>query len=411
MTFNELNRIMEEKFGSMRLADIAREFDVTPQVVSNWKSRDQVPYKYVKILRKKITGQKNQRFATDTESDIITYNLGNREVSDQIDFLEIIRFLWSSIIKNKILFVLIPALITFYQVINLLFYVDPEYTSTARILPGSSNNKDRISGFAAQFGISVGPNPSDFSAAELYPDVIKSKELLKVLLSRRFNTIRFGNNKTLLQIITGHDDKSDNIKKDLLVYKGVRILKNKMIRISTSRISPLIDVSVNTFEPKLARDLVKAIIEELDTLQNNFKISRIKEKRIFIENRVAELDIDLNEAEEILKKFREANRNINSSPALLLEESRYERELMVLTQLYITLKNEYEQMQIEEVEESRMFVVLDEPEAPFKKTGPNRTKIVISYLLFGIIVSAGLVTLKNWMQLNWQKIIKPLFFT
>ena len=55
MTFNEFQKIFESKFGINHLADIARELKVTPQVVSNWKSRDRVPYKYVKKLRKLIS--------------------------------------------------------------------------------------------------------------------------------------------------------------------------------------------------------------------------------------------------------------------------------------------------------------------------------------------------------------------
>ena len=31
--------------------DIARELNVTPQAVSNWKARDKVPYKYIKKIR------------------------------------------------------------------------------------------------------------------------------------------------------------------------------------------------------------------------------------------------------------------------------------------------------------------------------------------------------------------------
>ena len=54
MTFTEIQKIFEDKFGTNRLADLARELGVTPQVVSNWKSRNQVPYKYIKILRGKI---------------------------------------------------------------------------------------------------------------------------------------------------------------------------------------------------------------------------------------------------------------------------------------------------------------------------------------------------------------------
>ena len=54
MKFTELQKQLKEKFGATKLADIAREFDVTPQVVSNWKSRNYVPYKYVQSLRSKI---------------------------------------------------------------------------------------------------------------------------------------------------------------------------------------------------------------------------------------------------------------------------------------------------------------------------------------------------------------------
>ena len=54
MTFDELQKILEKKFQIVRLADIARELSVTPQVVSNWKARNQIPYKYVKTIREKI---------------------------------------------------------------------------------------------------------------------------------------------------------------------------------------------------------------------------------------------------------------------------------------------------------------------------------------------------------------------
>ena len=54
MKFEELQAIVDQKLGIARLADIARELDVTPQVVNNWKTRGQVPYKYVKILNSKI---------------------------------------------------------------------------------------------------------------------------------------------------------------------------------------------------------------------------------------------------------------------------------------------------------------------------------------------------------------------
>ena len=55
MKFDELQKLLEDNFSTNKLSDIAYELGVTPQVVSNWKSRNQVPYKYVKIVRKKIS--------------------------------------------------------------------------------------------------------------------------------------------------------------------------------------------------------------------------------------------------------------------------------------------------------------------------------------------------------------------
>ena len=48
MKFTELQSILERKFNTSKLADIAHEFDVTPQVVSNWKARNQL---HINILK------------------------------------------------------------------------------------------------------------------------------------------------------------------------------------------------------------------------------------------------------------------------------------------------------------------------------------------------------------------------
>ena len=50
MKFSELQKIMEENYGADRPADIARELNVTPQAVNNWKIRE-FPYKYVRKIR------------------------------------------------------------------------------------------------------------------------------------------------------------------------------------------------------------------------------------------------------------------------------------------------------------------------------------------------------------------------
>ena len=53
------------------------------------------------------------------------------------------------------------------------------------------------------------------------------------------------------------------------------------------------------------------------------------EKRQFIDGRIADVKKDLEGAEETLKMFRERNRQIFGSPALLLEQERLVREVEV----------------------------------------------------------------------------------
>ena len=59
MRFEEFEQIMSSK-GYSTLAEISRILDSTPQAVSNWKSRDQVPHHIVnKIIENNESSQLN----------------------------------------------------------------------------------------------------------------------------------------------------------------------------------------------------------------------------------------------------------------------------------------------------------------------------------------------------------------
>ena len=49
MRFTDLEQIMQNR-GVETLAEIARNLKTTPQAVSNWKARDQVPYHIVEKI-------------------------------------------------------------------------------------------------------------------------------------------------------------------------------------------------------------------------------------------------------------------------------------------------------------------------------------------------------------------------
>jgi uncharacterized protein involved in exopolysaccharide biosynthesis len=156
------------------------------------------------------------------------------------------------------------------------------------------------------------------------------------------------------------------------------------------------NLSVSTFEPQFAADLCAVLIEELDRHQREYKTEKVKETRLFIEGRIIDVQKELEEAEEALKDFVNRNRQIQGSPALLLEQQRLTREATVLTGVFTTLKQQLEMTKIEEVKESALVQVLDPPEAPLYRDKPKRKLSVLLSLILGFGMAVGLAFVKEY---------------
>jgi len=418
MKFEELQAIVDQKLGIARLADIARELDVTPQVVNNWKTRGQVPYKYVKILNSKIKKIEESKFDLRRQDNNYKgkyYNFS--EVffvnSENISLLEILIAIYKHFINNykKILVLTFISIFFIYIKSN---YVDEKvFISKSTILPRNNQGMGSgVSTIASQFGVSLANAPVELSSAAMYPDIIMSRTLIKKILEHEFYTNRFKTSHPLWSILL-YDDGfvNTNSKRDTLVSisRAVNRFK-KIISVRSDIETSLVTINISTFEPDLASSIGESIIEELDNILKGFRLKRNTEKRNFIDARMIEIKLDLKELEEKLKIFRDQNRNIRQSPALLLEENRISREVNVQTQIYITLKQESELAQIEEVENSSMFSILDSPSVPLAR---SNTINIFMYIFYGITF-AGISTMcfiiEFWVRKNWSTFFKPLIF-
>ena len=174
------------------------------------------------------------------------------------------------------------------------------------------------------------------------------------------------------------------------------------------RNNPLLLLKISTFEAQFSADLGNAIIEVLKLIVDNINLSQVKEKKLFIDARIKEVSNELINSEEALKDFRIRNRNITSSPTLLLEQERLMRDEEVKTQIFINLKNQYELIRIEEVGGGSMFQILDYPEAPTGPTGIKSTDLYFISIVMGFILSIGIILGLDWYQSN-KKAIKTLF--
>jgi len=407
MKFLDLQLLLKDKFGIDHLADIARELDVTPQAVSNWKARDHVPYKYVIMIRKQIEKLNNEdplnidnqksdtEFTSPQTVNPIYFEEKTISLSDIILILA----------KNIKIIIIIPTILCSFIIIYTSLFKTELYQSSAKIMSSSGPpGPAQATGLAAQFGINL-PN-SQTQPQWVYPELVKSRTLARTMLERKFSTNRFGSNKSLLEILT-YSDKSNNIDYNFLIKNAVNKFIN-MIEIQQS--GSFYNLTITAIEPIFARDIAIALIDELDAHQREYNKSRTSKTRQFIEDRIINTRMELENAEEAFKNFRDSNRRIENSPTLQLEQQRLAREVSVLTGVFTTLKQQLETTKIEEVKVDEYVIILDSPEAPIFPISSGRKQKVLIAGFFGIALGIMIGFLREFLnddeKIHQNKIVK-----
>lgn len=396
MKFSELQDFLREAKGITALADIARELGVSPQSVSNWKTRDQVPYKYVLEIRKKYGNQEpvmsSQQPAASPQFPVNLYPPYYEEETISLrEIIDILKKNWKTVIIT-------PTVTCIISIIYVLFIAQPVYVATAKIIPSmGGGSTSQLRGLAARFGVAIpGGETGTVSLQLIYPEILQSRTLARALLKHNFDTEEFGPDQPLLKILT-YGEEEPEFGPDTLEKIAVKALLG-MIDVSKDRQSSILTLELSASEPQLAADIATVLIEELDRHQQQFKNSRVSEKRQFIEGRIAEVQVNLEKSEEELKQFRDRNRQIQNSPALLLKQERFIREVEVEKGIFITLKQEYELAKIQEVEEVTVVHVLDPPEAPLERSKPKRKQTVILAGILGIGGGIGIVFAREYWK-------------
>lgn len=401
MKFERLQKIMNAN-GFSKLADIARELNISPQALNNWKLRNQVPKKFSKYILENYntdlnTAASNEHAHNSTKdlhflkSRIKDPNQTFRGFEeDSISLWEIIFILKANV---KIIF-FTPSLLCTIAIFYLLFFADPIFTSSATLIPtNNQSGSGAISGLVNQFGLTI---PQTGTNKIAYREIIKSRTIAKKMIYKKFNTLKYGKDQSLLKLLT-YKNKRPSVGIDTLEQLAINALQN-LIKIREDIKTSIVTLNVNASEPRLAADIANALIEELNLHQKNFNSEQAAKKRIFIEERIKEVNVDLAKTEETLKEFRQRNKKYQDSPSLLLAFERLLREVEVQKQLYITLKNEFERAQIQEVEESDLLYVLDKPQVPLNRSKPQRKLIVITVGFIGLILGVISAFGKNWYK-------------
>lgn len=187
--------------------------------------------------------------------------------------------------------------------------------------------------------------------------------------------------------------------------KQLNILEEKLLEVSreTARLESEIKSIQTKHKALTIEDLATSQTSLLNELisQRAMKEMELKSQREFSnidDPRTALLRIELANLDDLIQSVKDGRFASMPSqdmiPELAAVFARLNLELAIQQRIYQTLSEQYEVAKLTDVEEE-FFRILEAPEVPFRKTGPQRSKLVITITMLGFFASIGLALVIN----------------
>tara|TARA_B100000674_G_scaffold488017_1_gene499421 strand:+ start:966 stop:1922 length:957 start_codon:yes stop_codon:yes gene_type:complete len=255
------------------------------------------------------------------------------------------------------------------------------YKSETTIYHHDNNN----TGFGMDMGsisammnmFSGGASSSSSAIPFSIPDIVQSRTLKQEILSIDW---LINGNKTSLVDFWKIDGESDLEKNEIAIKK-----LDDLIAVELNE-TGLYIISVISTNSKLSALIANYISEYIIDYINTKDLSNTSKHREFIQGQVNNAKDELSKSEEILTEFYKQNVMIDN-PSLVLEESRLQRNVLVNQQVYITLRQQFEIVTIEESKRDPVLTVIDSAVNSYEHHSPKSVLIILISLICGLSIS------------------------
>jgi uncharacterized protein involved in exopolysaccharide biosynthesis len=272
-------------------------------------------------------------------------------------------------------------------------------SSPSRLPAGLSSAAGPLAGIASQLSASSGADPSE--SPNFYLQLIQSRELLTRLLLSKFHDPRSSSPRDSARLIDILKLRGSDPQRRL--EKGITKMSKAMngeVDLTTN----LVMLAVDAQWPDLSAAIANRTIDLVSRFNSEQRVTRVRSKRLFLEDRVAKARSELDAAEDRLRQFNEQNRSWRASPSLVFDEQRLQRELDRTSDLYLQLQRQYETTLLDEVNDAARITVVDAGVAPRKPEWPNYIVLIpaalAAGLFFGVVVAGGAAVYADWRNRN-----------
>ncbi len=293
---------------------------------------------------------------------------------------------------------LFPALVVVLTIV-LVFVVSSRYTSEAIVLPESRTATPQggagaaLGGLAGLAGLAAGAGAS---SPKLYADLVTTETTLDEVLARRVTSVGPAGSQgpTLLEWLdVGGKTHGDSL------YDARRYLMRR-VTTEVNRETGTVTLRVALNDPKVATEVARWFVQELNQFNSMRRQTSGRNRRVFLENRLAELEKEQRTVSDSLKTFFEANRQYQDAPALLFESRRRQARLDQITEVLNNVRRDYENARTDEVNDTPLLTIVEPPTVPVRRSFPERKLLVllaaVSSLLIGMAMAYLGEAVRQW---------------
>ena len=314
------------------------------------------------------------------------------------------------IYKEYYKYILIIISSVFFLSIVYSLLATPLYKSYVSIYP-TGNESNFPSSFAGLDGIAstLGFNLSGGETNTFnFPDIVNSRRLKKDIISKEWDSEIYSHPVNLIKY-WGIDEPgflsmllfSDPSPNEHLQNLAIDHLTTLMTVYEHE--SGMITISVLMEDPRLAADIVNYISEWIQIYVSEEMSFKATKNRKFIEQQLLNAKVDLYNSEEKLSEFMKTHPLSEEGPEEFTKRARLTRNIEVNTQVYITLKQQFELNKIEELKERPVLNILDTGDVATEKSKPLRTLIVLASTFFAFFISGFIMYCYDGISIKESK--------
>ncbi|TFG50840.1 MAG: hypothetical protein E4H38_02880, partial [Gemmatimonadales bacterium] len=263
--------------------------------------------------------------------------------------------------------------------VGVSLFLPRNYTASGAFAPQSAaNSLARFSGVAAQLGLSL-PTQQANESADFYADLLRSRHILSQLVRSQYRIGDGGDAESGTLIELYRVRGGDSARRE---ERAVRQLRGALNVTVTSK-TGVVNFQVTSLDPFLSEAIANRAIEILNQFNLERRQSQAGAERRFIEGRLADAQAELRVTENRLQTWLQENRDYRDSPRLSFEYQRLQNALVLREGVVTMLAQAYEQASIDEVRDTPVLTVVDEPTIPSRPDSRRLAAKGVLCLLLG----------------------------